>query len=168
MSFRTETALAFAPGIIFGELDGGGMMIDRNNGEYVPADQLLKDPDRLSKIDILDEDNCGCLRWDLTEMFIADDDADTDTDEEVDDTDPVPHFRNDEEELMALIASQNEDMGVTYTTSNKGRHTQLSHKSDGIRHQISRINGSSSRNAGRKARYKDPRCGQFRTKQATA
>ena len=41
MSFNTETALAFAPGMIFNELDGGGMIIDRNTGEYVEASQIL-------------------------------------------------------------------------------------------------------------------------------
>lgn len=61
MGERTENVLLGTFGAIR-ELESGDMIVDRNEGELVPADQILKDPDHLEKIDLLKEDGLGCLR----------------------------------------------------------------------------------------------------------
>lgn len=123
MSFNTETALAFAPGIIFNELDGGGMIIDRNTGEYVEASQILKDPLHLSQLNCLDEGHLGCLKLGFCDDASTHDDADElDDDDEPSDNIPITRFMSEQEELTALIADHEADMAARYTTCTKGRH----------------------------------------------
>ena len=80
MAYRIENALDFAPGVILGELDCGGMVIDRNSGEYLPIDQVLKDPNHIDQLDILDESHRGFLK-----LALCDDEAVT-TDDSTDDS----------------------------------------------------------------------------------
>ncbi len=150
MAFRTENAMYLAPGMIFGSLDGGGMLIDRNSGEYVPAEQVLRDPLHLCQIDILDEDHLGCLRIDITGEEA---DGDENTDPEEEDT-PTTRFLDRQEELDALIAEQEVDMGMVRVTSTKGRHSEFGNDKG----------NSKPRSGGRRQAYKDPRSGHFRVK----
>ncbi len=45
-----------------GCLDCGGMVQDREGGEFVPIDQILHDPDHIGTLDVLDQDAVGCLK----------------------------------------------------------------------------------------------------------
>ena len=42
------------------------MVTDFDSGEFVPLDQVLKDPDHINKLDILDQDHRGSLKLVLT------------------------------------------------------------------------------------------------------
>lgn len=136
MAFRTENALLCAPGMILSELEGGGMIFDRNSGEYLPAEQVLLDPLRISQIDILSEDHLGCLRWNVLDEDLAgieasvSNDGDGDDEELGDgfdefDSDLSAGFANDEEELAALIASQEADMSSAHVIRGNGGHPVL-------------------------------------------
>jgi hypothetical protein len=46
----------------WGCLDGGGMLIDRNSGEFIPADQVIRDPLHIDKLDFFQEDHLGPLK----------------------------------------------------------------------------------------------------------
>jgi hypothetical protein len=139
MPYRTETAIRSAPGLIFGEMEEGDMVVDRDSGEYVPIEQVLKDPLHRKQFDILNQDGPGGLRTGpLTrEDPDSQDDENQPEDDEVfpfEDT-PLMNFRNEEEELEALIAAQNVDMGVTHTTCTKGFHAEFSRKNGGSNRQ---------------------------------
>ncbi|MCR4285370.1 MAG: hypothetical protein NUW00_00575 [Candidatus Kaiserbacteria bacterium] len=75
MAERTENAMR--NGATFGCLDGGGMVIDRDSGEYVPVDQVLHDPLHIDQLDILAQDHLGCLKLGHidTSEFLDDDTA---------------------------------------------------------------------------------------------
>jgi hypothetical protein len=60
MTERIENAML--SGATIGCLDQGGMVIDRDSGEYVPVDQVLHDPLHIDKLDILAQDHLGCLK----------------------------------------------------------------------------------------------------------
>ena len=60
MTAGTETVLE--EGMAWGCLDGGGMLIDRDSGEFVPAEQVIKDPLHVDKLDFLQEDHLGPLK----------------------------------------------------------------------------------------------------------
>lgn len=84
MAYRTENAMAFAPGVIFGCLDGGGMLIDRDTGEYLPCEQVIRDPLHIDLLDFLHEDHLGPLKgtmWDEDDEGEADDEEDRFDDE---------------------------------------------------------------------------------------
>jgi hypothetical protein len=119
---HTENAMAMVPGIIFGELDGGGMVLDSDSGEYVPVDQVLKDPLRIAGKDILDQDHFGCLRLDPADVRW---DQDTEPDDDID-FGVLAQRQNcldTQKELTTLIAAQEIDMKTTGTgvTCTKGR-----------------------------------------------
>jgi len=59
----TEEVMANQPGIIFACLDNGDMVMDRDSGDFVPADQVIHDWDHIEKIDALDQDGLGSLRF---------------------------------------------------------------------------------------------------------
>ncbi len=82
MGYNTENALASAPGIIFGCLDSGGMLLDRNSGEYLPADQVIRDPLHIQQLDFFDEDHRGCLKPGLRTRSLDDDTEPMDDDDE--------------------------------------------------------------------------------------
>lgn len=126
MSIYTENALDFAPGIIFNEFDGGGMIIDRNTGEYVEADQVLKDPLHIQQLDCLDEGHLGCLKLGLCDNdSVCVDDNEPEDEEPVDDDTPIARFLNEQEELTALIAEHEADMAASHTTRPRRRHSEF-------------------------------------------
>jgi hypothetical protein len=67
MGYNTENVLALAPGLILGALDGGGMVLDRDSGDFVPAEQVIHDPLHIDKLDLLDQDNLGFLKADIVD-----------------------------------------------------------------------------------------------------
>lgn len=67
----------------WGCLDGGGMFIDRDSGEYVPADQVIKDPLHIDKLDFLQEDHLGPLK--ATMVNSAEEEGDEAVEDEGDD-----------------------------------------------------------------------------------
>ncbi len=69
----TERVMSEQPGVIFGCLDNGDMVMDRDSGDFVPADQVIHDWDHIEKIDALDQDGLGSLRY----YFEEEDDDET-------------------------------------------------------------------------------------------
>lgn len=166
MAYSTENALCFAPGMILGELDCGGMVIDRNSGEYLPIDQVLKDPNHIEQLDVFDESHRGFLKLalcdddmildlDTFDGELGSDDSD-DQPEEMSTGSPVDRFLTEQEELSALIAAQEADlMSGGSMTSTKGRHPELgSNKSDGGR--LYKIQPRHGRNTAYKNRRRQP------------
>lgn len=66
MTTGTETVLR--EGMAWGCLDSGGMLIDRDSGEYVPAEQVIKDPLHIDTLDFLQEDHIGHLKATIAEI----------------------------------------------------------------------------------------------------
>ncbi len=132
MAFRTENALLCAPGMILSELEGGGMIFDRNSGEYLPAEQVLLDPLRISQLDILEQDHLGCLKLALCDDVPDDGEVsalqgDDEEGDGFDGTNPdsTRSFASDEEELTRLIAEHLDDFGDANVIRGNGGHPVL-------------------------------------------
>lgn len=106
MSFRTERAMARAPGLILKNMDQDGMMTDEE-GDYVPEDQVRRDPLRSRG-----EQDLNTQRRSVFDPP----DGGQETNDQIP---PREHPLSKEEELQALIASQEEDMRHSWSLVNK-------------------------------------------------
>jgi len=139
MSYRYES-LFLAPGLVLGCLDSGGMIIDRDSGEYVPADQVIRDPLHIDQLDCLADSHLGGIKLGRLEQFDEEDDdisaVEADDADEAEDLPAETQFRtpeDDEDELYVLIEAQRVDMlssaGATVrVTSTKGAQRRLRHR----------------------------------------
>jgi len=109
MSYRTERAIAFAPGVALRELEehNPDMILDPDEGDLVPVDQVIRDPLRLQPQDPLPKSSRGSSRNPTIANY---DGADSEgLGDDSDETTTSPSA-NAQEELGALVAAQELDM----------------------------------------------------------
>jgi hypothetical protein len=100
---------------MLGTLDGGGMVTCRETGEYVPAEQVIKDPLHIGQLKLFDHDfDCLCCHpssEDVTggSLGLTDDEPLLPLQEEQA-SDSGKGFESLQAELAFLIAEQKEDM----------------------------------------------------------
>ena len=92
---------------MLGTLDGGGMVTCRDTGEYVPAEQVIKDPLHIGQLKLFDHDfDCLCHQSSSDKT----DDEPLLPPQEEHSSSPEKGFESPQAELAFLIAEQEKDM----------------------------------------------------------